>query len=67
MAQKLKAVRNPQCDYYINENGVIDNKGLFKRYAIEIQNEGGDVVEYKSEASENHAEKFINKFNNITE
>jgi hypothetical protein len=35
---------------------------LFKRYAIEIQDDSGDVVEYMSFDSESDAQNFINQY-----
>lgn len=56
-------VRNYDADYYVNENYDIDDKGKIKMYAVEIQNEAGDVICYTSFRSEEKAEKYIKEKN----
>lgn len=58
----MKAIRNYDADYFITSSGDISDEGTIKRYAIEIQNDSGDVVEYMSFDSENNAQDFINQF-----
>lgn len=59
-----KMVRNYDADYFVNEDGEVCDNGSIKRYAVEIQNEWGDVIEYRSAHSEEEAELLIEQFNN---
>lgn len=60
----ILAVRNYDADYYVNEFNEIDDNGKIKRYAIEIQNDAGDVIEYTSAFSEEEALMIIKEINN---
>lgn len=54
-----KLVRNYDADYYVDGNGEVSDSGTIKKYAIEIQNEYGDVVEWTSADSEDEAQAMI--------
>lgn len=58
------AVRNYDADYFVDKQGYISNKGR-KRYAVEIQNESGDVIEYTSANSEAKAKSLIKHLNSL--
>jgi len=63
--KKIKAVRNYDADYFVNESGELDDNGTIKKYAIEIQSySSGDVFEYTSADSEIQAHEMIKKINN---
>jgi hypothetical protein len=54
-----KLVRNYDADYYIDGNGEVSDSGTIKKYAIAIENEYGDVVEWTSADSEGEAQAMI--------
>jgi hypothetical protein len=59
----IRAVRNEDADYYVNEDYEIDDNGKIKRYAVEIQNDAGDVIDYSSAESEEDAQEMIRRIN----
>jgi len=61
---EIKAIRNKDADYFVNEDYEIDDRGKIKIYAIEIQDaESGDVIEYVSANSEKEANEMIQEIN----
>jgi hypothetical protein len=60
---KIKASRNYHADYFVDDKCIISENGIKRMYAIEIQDEAGETIEYFSEDSEDKALRRIDLIN----